>query len=189
MHESSFWGPTVTKIHAWEPLSYSRRNQENLVSCCRYETCQWHNQLWPKRTTKLGKKIEQIKQTIKKNVVPLILFFYSLPSRHRPTWKEQNKENNSILNCDILSIFSHRICASRAGSNRLGKSPVLNLVSAPLTCRLKVICQESLVQSTRNKFLFPYNISSEEFQGQGTDRSQLLASSNTINPQVHIWSF
>lgn len=131
---------------------------------------------------------------IKKNGLPRILFFFSLPNQHRPTWKETNKENDSILNCDILSIFAITsvnagICASRAGSNRLGKSPVLNLVSAPLTCRLKVICQESLVQSTRNKFLFPYNISSEEFQGQGIDRSQLLASSNQINPQVHIWSF
>lgn len=103
---------------------------------------------------------------------------------------QTNLTRNRPINTVALFLLSHlwkqASATSRANLNRLGRKPVLDLVSAPLKHRLKVICQESLVQSRRNKFLFPYNISSKKFQSQGIDRSQLLASSNKINCQVHI---
>lgn len=99
-----------------------------------------------------------------------------------------DKTKNAVALVLLSCLWKQPSATSRANLNRLGRKPVLDLVSAPLTRRLKAICQESLVQSRRNKFLFPYSISSEEFQSRGIDRSQLLASSDQINCQVHIWS-
>lgn len=69
------------------------------------------------------------------------------------------------------------------GWNKLGNCPMANSVSPPLTFRLKVICWESLTHSMWSEFFFPYNISSKEFQGQCTERSQPLMSSNQINSE------
>ena len=69
------------------------------------------------------------------------------------------------------------------GWNKLGNCPAANLVSPPLTLGLKVICWESLMHSLWSEFVFPYNISSEEFQGQCTERSQPVTSSNQINSE------
>ena len=70
------------------------------------------------------------------------------------------------------------------GWNKLGNCPIVNSVSPPLTFGPKVICWESLTDSLRSEALFPYNISSKEFQGQCIERSQTEMSSNQINPKL-----
>lgn len=79
-------------------------------------------------------------------------------------------------------------CKSRVNLNmhrnsngiELGNCLMTDSVSPPLTFRFKVICWESLMHSLQSEFLFPYNITSKEFQGQCNERSQPLTSSNQI---------
>lgn len=90
--------------------------------------------------------------------------------------KSKKNQKNAVVLVLLSRLWDPASATSHASLIRSGRKPALYLVSSPLTRRLKVICWESLVQSRRHKFLVAYNISGEEFQSQGIDRSQLFAS-------------